>query len=103
MHQVDISYEARQIDAVACGPHHIFVVQFRPPTLHIHNWEGQEVGSVDHQQLGLKSNDVINHVKLTEGDVLHIAVGCTGTVTSLKAFQVRSLKYCYKRMVTHLC
>ena len=55
-HRQSLSYAPAHSQAVSSSSSHIYVLQEgSPPTLHIHDWEGNLQTTVSHKQVGIHS------------------------------------------------
>ena len=90
LHHEPLTYPSNWLYSVACSRHYIFIVESDPITVHLHDWQGREVGHWGQRDLDLQEQDEVQGIWWGHGDLLHLAVGEGINVTALHMYRVES-------------
>ena len=87
---VVLPYMPLSINSVAAVKHWIFIVNDTDDCIHIYNWNGEELGTMTNQQLGLHDEQIYGIHGIERGFQrnLSIAAGRPGVVKSLHLYYV---------------
>ena len=101
MHTAPLSYTPRHGQCQSSTSTHIYVCEYNPALIHVHNMFGEEV-SAPLNVTGIEHRELLYGLTFVGDDVLMVVTGFGNFVTTIHAYRVGHNNYNYNNCVFNL-